>query len=376
MATDDTSSVFAERLLLVIDEGRRTATYKLALLLALIDGCAAHAGPDGRAPEVLHTRTIAEHVLRLYFPQARAYLGPDGEALHLDQITLRRSAMFNAILRLHLLADAERCRGITQVAARLPEDYEATLDAVETTFARYPLRLLQVVGREHRPFLYDIDWTDSVSLRTLHGPGGGIVRFRPGAGDHLLRLAPLLRPLIELHWTRMVAGINRINLEDDRLRAHLFGTERTTFPAALRAGLAELQDHACFYCGDTLSARAQVDHVLPWARQPNDAIENLVLADRCNTAKRDHLPALVHVDRWAHRLVTRTRNLVDLAETARWESDPQRSIALMRSTYAHLPAGTPLWLRDDLFTDDDPALITARLADLPPHLTGELRGCE
>jgi hypothetical protein len=129
-----------------------------------------------------------------------------------------------------------------------------------------------------------------------------MVRFRPGAGDQLLRLAPLLRPLIELHWTRMVAGINRINLEDDRLRAHLFGTERTTFPAALRAGLAELQDHACFYCDDTLSARAQVDHVLPWARQPNDAVENLVLADRCNTAKRDHLPALVHVDRWAHVL--------------------------------------------------------------------------
>jgi hypothetical protein len=123
-ASGETSEMFAERLLLVIDEGRRTATYKLALLLALIDGCAAHAGPDGRAPEVLHTRTIAEHVLRLYFPQARAYLGPDGEALHLDQITLRRSAMFAAILRLHLLADAERCRGITQVAARLPEDYE------------------------------------------------------------------------------------------------------------------------------------------------------------------------------------------------------------------------------------------------------------
>jgi hypothetical protein len=39
----DNTDVFAERLLQRIDEGRRTATYKLALLLALIDSCAAGA---------------------------------------------------------------------------------------------------------------------------------------------------------------------------------------------------------------------------------------------------------------------------------------------------------------------------------------------
>ena len=46
--------------------------------------------------------------------------------------------------------------------------------------------------------------------------------------------------------------------------------------------------------------------------------------------------------------------MVDLADSVRWETDPRRSVALMRSTYAHLPAGTPLWLRADEFTDDDP----------------------
>ena len=44
----DTAEVFAERLLQVIDEGRRTATYKLALLTALIDAC-AYAGRRRRA---------------------------------------------------------------------------------------------------------------------------------------------------------------------------------------------------------------------------------------------------------------------------------------------------------------------------------------
>ena len=46
---DSTAADFAERLLEVIDSGRRTATYKLALLMALLDLCARRSGLDGRA---------------------------------------------------------------------------------------------------------------------------------------------------------------------------------------------------------------------------------------------------------------------------------------------------------------------------------------
>ena len=66
------TAVVAERLLQVIDEGRRTATYKLALLMALIDACATASDAAGRAPTTLHTREIARHVLRLYLPHAAA----------------------------------------------------------------------------------------------------------------------------------------------------------------------------------------------------------------------------------------------------------------------------------------------------------------
>ena len=64
---------FAERLLEVIDSGRRTATYKLALLLALLDLCARRGGPDGRPPDVLYTRQIAERVAAIYWPQMMPY---------------------------------------------------------------------------------------------------------------------------------------------------------------------------------------------------------------------------------------------------------------------------------------------------------------
>lgn len=349
--------VFAERLLQVIDEGQRTATYKLALVLSLIDASADHAGPDGRAPDTLHTRDIARHVLRLYLPQTRLYLAGDGHARQLRQISTKQSTILGAILRLHLAAEGAGHRGFVQIARNLPDELDTCLDTVELTVARYPLRLLQVVGREHRPFLYDIDWGQSVRLATLHGPGGGLVRLRPGAGDHLLRLAPLIRPLVEVHWTRDVARLNQLAVEEQRLHRHLFGAERATFPAALRAGLVDLHGATCFYCDRPLGTRVELDHFMPWSRWPNDAVENLVPADACNHRKRDFLPARAHVERWAERLGHHGHDLAAIGRATAWETDPGRSLALVRSCYAHLPEGTPLWLRDDRFTDDDPATV-------------------
>ena len=61
---------FVERLLAVIDEGRRTATYKLALLIALIDCSAEGVTPKGAAPPEIATRTLARHMARVPAPAA------------------------------------------------------------------------------------------------------------------------------------------------------------------------------------------------------------------------------------------------------------------------------------------------------------------
>jgi hypothetical protein len=75
---------FVERLLEVIDSGRRTATYKLALL----DLCARHSDAGGRAPRLLYTRDIAEQVAVLYRPQVIPNLVPGaGSAAELRQIS-------------------------------------------------------------------------------------------------------------------------------------------------------------------------------------------------------------------------------------------------------------------------------------------------
>ena len=345
MADDD---LLTERLLRVVDEGRRTATYKLALLLGLIDSAAMAPG------EVeIPTRTLAERVLEIYYPQVRLYVANDGIERELRQISMRRSAPLQALLRLRLHGDAAGCRTVGEVRARLPDEYARAVDRVEDTFVRYPIPLLQVVGRRVLPFLYQVDWPEGTAVSAVRRDGRDRVRFLAGVADRLVVLGPLLRPLIELHWTRDVARLTGVNTEEDRLRAHLFGADRVTFPRALRSALTELQGGRCFYCDRSLDRSAQVDHFLAWSRWPNDALENLVIADSCNGAKSDHLTVRPHLERWGERLRLHAGELGEISALTRWPSDLARSVALVRSTYRHIARGTPLWVFGPEFVEAD-----------------------
>ena len=70
----------------------------------------------------------------------------------------------------------------------------------------------------------------------------------------------------------------------------------------VRRPLSELQGHRCFYCGDALASKYEIDHFIPWARHADNGIHNLVAADmKCNGRKRDYLAAAGHVERWRRR---------------------------------------------------------------------------
>ena len=242
------------------------------------------------------------------------------------------------------------------------------LDAVELTVARYPILRLQTIDGASWPFIYDVDWTESVSLSALHRAGGGQVTFRPGAAAELIRLAPLVRPLVELHWVRMVAVLNDLTPVEDSLRAHLFGADRVGFGAELRRGLRELQAGDCFYCHERLSQTEAVDHFLPWSRWPNDAVENLVAAhERCNGKKSDHIAGLIPLRSWSERFTTHSGDLAELARRTRTLYRPSRTLALARSLYGHLTPGAPLWDGPGLVSQvDDPAELLGVLAGLDP----------
>jgi hypothetical protein len=144
---------FAEPLLEVIDSARRTATYKLALLMALLDLCARHSDAEGRAPALLHTRDIAEQVAFLYWPQVIPYQLPGtGSAVELRQITLPRAAIVQAISAFRHAAAAAGTTSWHLARQRLPGAYESMLDKVEVTVAAQPLPRLQAVGSAEAVF--------------------------------------------------------------------------------------------------------------------------------------------------------------------------------------------------------------------------------
>jgi hypothetical protein len=271
---------FAERLLEVIDSGRRTATYKLAVLLAMLDLCARRSDTRGRAPRVLYTRDIAEQVASLYWPQVIPYLVPGAASAEvLRQISLPRAAIVAAVSSFRSAAKAAGATSWQLARPRLPGAYRTRLDQVEVIVAEQPLPRLQAAGSAQAvfPFLYELSWgpRESFSVARLrrHGPRGLAVDLLPGAGDELLRLGPLIRPLIEVHWTRMVAEINGVASAELNLHRHLFGSDRTLPPRPLRDGIAALQDGRCFYCHDPLGSTPWADHFIPRIRCGTDAVE-------------------------------------------------------------------------------------------------------
>jgi hypothetical protein len=62
---------FAEQVLAVVEEGRRTATYKVAVVHPLLDATAEGVDPTGGAPSALHRLQVGRRVARLYLRQRR-----------------------------------------------------------------------------------------------------------------------------------------------------------------------------------------------------------------------------------------------------------------------------------------------------------------
>jgi hypothetical protein len=350
--------VRAQLLLSVLDEGRRSSTYKLATLLGLFDCCVIGTDGAGEPPKTIGTDALAERVIDLYWRQVRPYEGG-----LLQQDSAGKAVIVRLVRALQLQTGAR-----TASEARNTRGYAATARQVELTLVRMPLGKLQRPGGwtersgvSYPRFLYeDQHFHEGVRERALPLD----IPLQPGVARWLLGMTGLLRPLVELHWTRSVAAFNRAEVTEDRLGSFLFGAERRAL-AGVREGLRDLQGGRCFYCGLSLSTAGQVDHFVPWSRVPNDDLANLVLADAgCNGSKRDHYADLTLVTAWAGRPVER---LTQVAASARWPLGHRQALSLARGLYAHLPPGQPLWQgpgRFGLLQTDE---VLTVLPALTPH---------
>ena len=158
----------------------------------------------------------------------------------------------------------------------------------------------------------------------------------------------------------MITRLN--NLQESRLEEFLFGRDRSNL-TPLCSPLLELQSGRCFYCDARVGAKPQVDHFLPWARHPDDGLDNLVVAHaECNGDKSDFLADTRHVRRWAERVSTRASDLSDIASAARWDRDPSRTVNVVRAIYRNLPEDVRLWAIKREFVPMDHAAMTRALA--------------
>jgi hypothetical protein len=346
------SMALGERILELLDEGAFSTTYKHALLLALIELCIEKGTLSAAGRVTIGTREIAEKVVDLYWTHTRIY----------DKEILRQSGRGQAeVLKLiaEFLAYSPTARGSTpyQCQRENPKAWARLISLVEWKLIEMPLPRLQTVGNRNEHFLYEIAWNAGISRGPVRqyqeGKDSGFkgeITLLPGVAEGLVRLSPLLKPMIRRQWTLLVAKLNR--LEVSRLESFLFGESRISL-AGVRQFFLDVQKGHCFFCGLTLGPRCEVDHFIPWTRYANNAVENLVLAHlACNNNKRDFLASADHVRHWADRMRPGSRHLremEDFAQETRWDYWPAKSMRVASAIYCKLPERYSLWKGIDQF---------------------------
>ncbi|OCB35430.1 HNH endonuclease [Mycobacterium malmoense] len=331
--------LLGQRVVAILETGLRTATYKLATLMALIDHCIENM-PD-RPGDALRVPIpdLAHRVLEIYWQQVRPF---DGQELR--QSTQPRARILAATNSLRQAAGFAHAGASVDVArSRAPVAYRSAVDEITLCLAQQPLHRLQKLpgSSTSDPFLYDDSFLhDQVSRSTLRAHGDAI-ELKPGIAHSLARLAGLLKPALEIMWVDDVRRMNKFLYDKvPDVAGHLFGRERTAL-AAVRQPLKEAFGPHCFYCGTHLPPNNPVDHVLPWSLVGIDGLANLVLAcARCNGDKSGALPAVSIVD----RVLGRNRDLLEhIAARIEWPTQHDRVVAAAHGIYRVQPAGVPTW---------------------------------
>ncbi len=173
--------LLGQRVVAILETGLRTATYKLATLLALIEHCLENLPEHPHDVLQVPIPDLAHRVLEIYWRQVRPF---DGHELR--QSTQPRARILIATNALREEAGVGRT-GVSVEISRLraPAAYRRAIDEITLCLAQQPLHRLQKLPgvSTSDPFLYDDSFLhDQVSRSTLRAHGDAI-ELKPG-GAH------------------------------------------------------------------------------------------------------------------------------------------------------------------------------------------------
>ncbi len=364
----DTASVaLGRRIIEILEKGKKTSTYKLATLLALMEYCIERA-PDSDESVDVPLDILAERVIERYWQQTRPS-GIDGDR------ALRQSGQATKILddirNFRETAHAGNSTTLELAKSQAPELYAETLKNVKRTLVRYPLRLLQTVPSGTDPFLYHDEWMQNATNAKIDRPDN-VVRLREGVGYAMALLAGLLRPALEYLWVDKVWKSNHELFPDGLdVKRYLFEEDRVAL-AQVRPALKEAFGEECFYCRFSLKSGSHIDHVLPVSTYRINGLANLVLAcGQCNLSKSDYPPAIMHVERAlgiSPAPGTRPRDEATLERIGRaihWPVQYDRVKNTARSLFKLAAPQTKTWRGVGQPLDPLPSRLPAWVTDAP-----------
>jgi len=318
---------FLQHVQRIFDEGEFVATYKFALLVALVE-LAIERGDDTGAPLDLDLHSIAEKFIEQYWPHAAPYSAADGAAAVLVQNNGRQAA---------IVARVAEVRGRFGNLARAKSDrsWPGFVGSIAQIVKDMPLWKLQTLRRQNVPFLYERS-------------SGPRITLLPGVAFNLRRFGALIQLLSRSAWVQHIRANPRnapaVGGATD-LEMFLFGGARVDLSAA-RAALQDIQENRCFYCGSAMKQDPHVDHFIPWSRYPRDLAQNFVLAhNACNLDKGDMLGAPAHLAHWVKRNRELGADLAARLSPAGFLDDQAAALQVARWAYRQAEAtSAQLWV--------------------------------
>ena len=317
----------------LLAEGGFVATYKFALMQALADLSVEHeVAQDGSLR--LHVEQLAEKFIEYYWNQARPF-----RDMVLRQNTSGQAEILRHIQDYRRLADGRLGQLQADRAA-----WQKLIRRVAAIFVKMPLWKLQTVGNRKNEFLYRKAEYRDRSIRLL-----------PGVPDAFRAFHPMLTSMIRGGWIsqihRIVANKQVLGAQAE-LEDFLFATDRRSLER-FTAVIPAHQSRECFYCGKRVTGQGDLDHFIPWSRYPLDLGHNFVYAHKgCNNAKRDHLAAVTHLERWRIQNLDEGHSLAMAFEREGVSGDLERSVLIARWAYEPgCASGARLWIQDSEFED-------------------------